>query len=326
MRLSVQKRERKNMKPIIIIAGTFLFLVTACATTPSVPTTIPTPTLTPTPSPTPVPTFAVSKLGGSAIDATYCTMDSQPQKMDLYFPKSGGPWPVLMYVHGGSWFQLDKAEGAGWRYLNDSGFLVVSVNYRLATTTVKFPVMIEDIKCAVRYLRAHSAEYNLDPDRIGALGASAGGHLVALLGTADKSAGWDIGEYPDQSSRVQAVVTQSGLSDFTVPVNGGVAMAIYFAFGALAGDPDPRMAAASPVNYITPDDPPFLIIHGDKDGTVPVEQATILNERLVQAGVPATLVIVKGAGHDLKGISGPTVPTADEISTDILEFLKKNLE
>ncbi len=201
------------------------------------------------------------------------------------------------------------------------------MNYRLATTTVKFPVMIQDLKCAVRYLRAHSAEYHLDPNRIGALGASAGGHLVALLGTSDSSAGWDVGEYLDQSSRVQAVVTESGLSDFTVPINAGVSFSIYFAFGALAGDPDPRMAAASPVTYITSDDPPFLIIHGDEDGTVPVEQAKILNDRLTKAGVPSMLVIVKGAGHDLKGINGrPTVPTAEEISADILNFLKKNLE
>jgi acetyl esterase/lipase len=309
------------MKSRISLTALIFFLLVACATAPAVPTA------TPTPAPTPTPTFDASKYGGSDIDVTYCTPDNQPQKMDLYYPKTGGPWPVVMYVHGGSWTSLDKAEGVGWRYLNDSGFLVVSVNYRLATTTVKFPVMIEDLKCAVRFLRAHSAEYRLDPGRIGALGASAGGHLVALLGTSDSSAGWDAGEYLDQSSRVQTVVTESGLSDFTVPINGGVSMAIYFAFGALAGDPDPRMAAASPVTYITSDDPPFLIIHGDEDGTVPVEQAKILNDRLTKAGIPSTLVIVKGAGHDLKGINGlPTVPTSEEISADILEFLKKNLE
>jgi acetyl esterase/lipase len=271
--------------------------------------------------------FPPSKYGGSDLDVTFCTPDGQAEKMDLYYPKSGGPWPVVMYVHGGSWVELDKAEGAGWRYLNDSGFLVVSVNYRLATTTVKFPVMIEDIKCAVRYLRAHTDLYHLDPDHIGALGASAGGHLAALLGTSDSSAGWDVGEYPDQSSRVQAVVTLSGLSDFTRPIQAGVSFSIFYAFGALAGDPDPRMAAASPVTYITPDDPPFLIIHGDKDGVVPVEQARVLSERLQAANVPATLVIVQGGGHDLKGLNGqPTVPTAEEISAAILDFLKKNLE
>ncbi len=95
------------------------------------------------------------------------------------------------------------------------GYLVVSVNYRLAAYNIKFPAMIQDVKCAVRYLRAHAGEYNLDPQRIGALGASAGGHLVALLGTSDKSAGWDVGEYLDQSSRVQAVVAEAVFSDFT---------------------------------------------------------------------------------------------------------------
>jgi len=309
------------MKSRISFSVIIFFFAAACHATPAVPTAVPTP------APTPTPTFVPSKFGGSDIDVTYCTPDKQPQKMDLYYPKSGGPWPVVIYVHGGSWVQGDKAEGVGWRSLNDSGFLVVSVNYRLATVDVKFPVMIEDIKCAVRYLRAHSAEYHLAPDRIGALGASAGGHLAALLGTADASAGWDVGEFPDPSSKVQAVVTLSGLSDFTVPINAAVAFSIYFAFGTLAGDPDPRMGAASPVTYITSDDPPFLIIHGDKDGTVPVEQATILNERLAKAGVPSTLVIVKGAGHDLKGLNGlPTVPAAAEISADILNFLKKNLE
>jgi acetyl esterase/lipase len=309
------------MKLRILSCLATVFLLSACSGSPS------TPSVTRTPAPTSTPTFAASKFGSSDLDVTYCTMDGAPQKMDLYYPKDGGPWPVLIYVHGGSWRELDKAEGAGWRYLNDDGFLVVSVNYRLATTTVKFPVMIEDIQCAVRYLRAHSAEYHLDPNRIGALGASAGGHLVTLLGTSDKTAGWDRGEYLDQSSRVQAVVTVAGLSDFTRPINAGVSFAIYFAFGALAGDGVPIMAAASPVTYITPDDPPFLIIHGDKDGVVPVEQSKILDARLTQAGVPATLVIVLGGGHDLKGLNGqPTVPTAEEISATILDFLKKNLE
>jgi acetyl esterase/lipase len=285
------------------------------------------PTAPPTPAPTATAAFPASKSGGSDKDVTYCTPGGLPQKLDVYYPKSGGPWPAFVYVHGGSWRELDKAEGEGWRYLNDRGFLVVSLNYRLASLDIKFPAMIEDVKCAVRYLRAHSAEYNLDPDRIGALGASAGGHLVALLGTADSSAGWDGGEWTDQSSRVQAVVTQSGLSDFTVPVEGGVSLAIYYAFGALAGTNPELLAPASPVTYITPDDPPFLIIHGDQDGTVPLEQATILDARLKAAGVSSTLVVVQNGGHDLKALPGKTAaPSQEEISNLILEFLEKNLK
>jgi acetyl esterase/lipase len=254
-------------------------------------------------------------------------MNSIPQKMDVYYPSSGGPWPVLMYVHGGSWFEGDKAEGEGWKGMNEDGYLVVSVNYRLGDYQTKFPVMIEDIKCAVRYLRAHHEEYNLDPNHIGAIGASAGGHLVALLGTADESAGWDVGEYADQSSRVQAVIVQSGISDFTSNIPSGLNGSIYYAFGKLAGKNTPENAAASSITYITSDDPPFLIFHGDKDGIVPIEQAKILHDSLVEGGVPSTLVIVQGGDHGLQNPAGDgTIPPGDEIFQMIVEFLEENLK
>ncbi len=292
-------------------------LTAACALAPA-----------PAPSPTPAPTPTPFGLYGQALtDVTYCSPGGQPQKLDLYFPKSGGPWPVFLYVHGGGWNAGDKAEGAGWRTLNDSGYLVVSVDYRLAAYNIKFPAMIEDVKCAVRYLRAHAGEYNLDPERIGALGASAGGHLVALLGTADKSAGWDVGEYLDQSSRVQAVVAEAVFSDFTHPMFDSIAMAVYFAFGALPGQTTAALEAASPVTYVTPDDPPFLILHGELDGLSPVDQAETLEARLKAAGVPSTLIVVKGGDHGLQGLNGnPTAPTAAEISQDILDFLNTNLK
>jgi len=186
------------------------------------------------------PTFDKTKYGTAERDVTYCTMNELPQKMDIYYPSSGGPWSVLMYVHGGSWIEGDKAEGEGWKYLNENGFLVVSVNYRLGDYQTKFPVMIEDAKCAVRYLRAHNKEYNIDPDRIAAIGASAGGHLVALLGTADESAGWDVGEYLDQPSKVQAVIVMSGISDFTRNIPSGLNSSIYYAFGKLANKDTPE--------------------------------------------------------------------------------------
>ena len=266
------------------------------------------------------------KYGQTLTDVTYCSPDGQPQKMDIYFPTSGGPWPVFLYVHGGGWDKGDKAEGAGWKYLNKKGFLVVSVNYRLAAYNVKFPAMIQDVKCAVRSLRAHAAEYNLDPKRIGALGASAGGHLVALLGTSDQSAGWDVGEYLDQSSRVQAVVAEAVFSDFTQPMPNSISMAIYFALGELPGNNTPTLSAASPVSYITPDDPPFLIIHGEKDDLAPLEQAQMLDAKLKDARVSSKLVIVKNGEHGLMSLNGdPTVPSQAEISQTILDFLNTNL-
>jgi acetyl esterase/lipase len=314
--------QRKADMRRTISAFLLLMILAACARETPAP-----PTETPTPAPTPTPTFSPVKFGAAEKDVTYCVMGGKPQKMDVYYPKSGGPWPVFVYVHGGSWRELDKAEGEGWRGLNDVGYLVVSLNYRLADLETKFPAMIEDVKCAIRYLRAHSAEYNLDPDRFGALGASAGGHLVDLLGTSDTGAGWDVGDYLGQSSRVQAVVSISGITDFTQEIKGGVAESIFYVFGALAGSESPLMAAASPVTYVTADDPPFLIFHGDQDGVVPVDQAYALYKRLLQEGVSSTLVIVKGGDHGLNPLPGRTAtPNQDEIGKMIVEFLDKNLK
>jgi len=273
-------------------------------------------------------TFDPAKYEITERDVTYCTMNELPQKMDIYYPSSGGPWPVLVYVHGGGWIEGDKAEGEGWgKVLNESGFLVVSVNYRLGDYQTKFPAMIEDVKCAVRHLRAHSAEYNIDPDKISALGISAGGHLVALLGTADESAGWETGEYLDQSSEVQAVIVMSGIADFTSNIPSGLNGAIYYAFGKLGGKDTPENIAVSPISYVTPDDPSFLIFHGDRDGVVPVEQANILHAKLTEVGVSSTLVIVEGGDHRLRKPTGEdATPTGAEINQMMVEFLEENLK
>ena len=130
------------------------------------------------------PPFDKTKYGTSELDVTYCSPKEIPQKMDVYYPSTGGPWPALVYMHGGSWYQGDKSDGTGWSGMTTKGILVVSVNYRLGDYQTKFPAMIEDVKCAIRYLRAHSSEYNIDPDRIAVVGASSGGHLAALLGLA----------------------------------------------------------------------------------------------------------------------------------------------
>jgi acetyl esterase/lipase len=300
--------KRRIQVPLVLLV--VLVLLAACA-----------PAAIPSPSPTPF-----GRYGQALKDVTYCSPDNLPQKMDVYFPASGGPWPVFLYVHGGGWDKGDKAEGEGWKYLNAQGYLVVSVNYRLAAWNIKFPAMIQDVKCAVRYLRAHAGEYNLDSQRFAALGASAGGHLVALLGTSDKDAGWDVGEYIDQSSRVQAVIPEAVFSDFTQPMPNSISMAIYFATGELPGTSAEINVAASPVTYVTPDDPPFLIIHGEKDGYAPPDQARTLDAKLKAAGVSSRLVIVKNGEHGLTSASGdPAVPTMEELSQMILNFLNTNL-
>ncbi len=259
--------------------------------------------------------------GDMKLDITYCTVEGVELKMDVYYPASNdGPWAVTVYVHGGGWSKGDKADGAGAAdipSLRDAGFLVAAVNYRLAPEH-PFPAMIEDVKCAVRSLRAHAAEYNINPDTIGVWGGSAGAHLVALLGTTDESAGFDVGEYLDQSSRVQAVVDMFGPSDLTVQFEGGYESArrVFDGFDA---------ALASPVTYVSADDPPFLILHGEEDELVPLEQSQILLARLQAAGVPAELVVVTNAAHGFRPVGASISPSREEISQLIVEFFEKYL-
>ncbi len=305
----------------------FIMLLAACqnnALNQQEPTTA-TPMPTHTPQPTATPAFDAAKFGTAEHDVTYCELEEGlPQKLDVYYPESGGPWPVIMYVHGGSWREGDKAEAEGLRGWNDRGYFIASVNYRMAQEG-KFPVMIEDVQCAVRYLRAHSDEYNLDPSRFGVIGASAGGHLVGLLGTADETAVWDQQSlYPDQSSRVQAVVAMAGIFDFSEKLPKGLNSSVHYAFGKLAGQESPELIAASPVTYISEDDPPFLILHGDRDGVVPVAQSELFHEQLTTAGVPATLIVVQGGDH---GLQGPeATPTQEEIWQTIADFLEEHLQ
>jgi acetyl esterase/lipase len=239
--------------------------------------------------------------------------------MDLYFPSAGGPWPVVAYVHGGGWRYGDKSEaGLLAAGMTARGYLVASINYRLYPAG-KFPDMIEDVKCAIRSLRANAGPYHLDPARIAAVGVSAGGHLAALLGTADESAGWDVGEYLDQSSRVQAVVAMSAPTDLTRNFPGaGLEL---LAQASSVQD----LAAASPVNYVTADDAPFLMIHGTKDELVPYEQAQLMYERLQQANVPAQLVTVRNGRHSLTSPTGTASPSLPEINRIIMDFLGKYL-
>ena len=259
-----------------------------------------------------------AKLGTVEKDVPYCVMDGVALNMDIYYPTvNNGPFPVAMYVHGGGWRTGDKAVGTGQTdipALQAAGFLVVSVNYRLAPE-YKFPAMIEDVKCAVRSLRAHAGQYNLNPDRIGAWGTSAGGHLVAMLGTTDETAGFEVGEYLDYSSRVQAVVVMFGPADLTVGLGeaGNRARSIF-------GDFD--LGLASPVTYVSADDPPFLILHGEKDTTVSIRQGEILLKALEQVNVPAELVRVANAGHSFQPEGGPISPTREEITQRVVEFFK----
>ncbi|MEB2334969.1 MAG: alpha/beta hydrolase [Anaerolineaceae bacterium] len=266
--------------------------------------------------------FDSSKLGTVEQDVTYCTMDGVALKMDVYYPSENtGRFAVTMFVHGGGWSSGDKSKGAGVAELPElqkAGFLAVSVNYRLAPD-YEFPAMIEDVKCAVRSLRAHADKYNLDPNRIGVFGGSAGGHLVSMLGVTDESAGFDVGEYLGQSSRVQAVVDMFGPADLTANIAND-SETVQNAFGNF------DLALASPVTYVSADDPPFLILHGEKDPLVPISQSEELLAKLQAAGVPAELVRVANAAHGFKPVGGEISPSREEIVQLTVKFFEEMLK
>ena len=244
------------------------------------------------------------------------------QQMDIYFPlkSSTKPAPALLYVHGGGWRNGDKSQGGAAQIheLISRGFLVAGVNYRLFYRDSrgphnKFPAMIEDLKCAARYLRAHANELHLDPQRFGAWGWSAGGHLVSLLGTS-KDSDFSSGGHQGKSARVQAVVDMYGPEDLAAPgyCDKPRCQEIF-------NQDEADRRQASPVSYVTRNDPPFLIIQGDKDTLVPLSQSREFFKKLQANGVPAKLVIVTNAGHMLK----PTPPGSqiDPSQQDVIKMV-----
>lgn len=201
------------------------------------------------------------------------------------------------------------------------GYLVASLDYRLAPAH-KYPAQVQDVKCAIRHLRARAARYGLDPARIGAWGGSAGGQLVSLLGTADASAGFDAaGDFRAQSSAVQAVAAISAITDLTHPEE--LFDDYSRAFRTWPDPASPEMVEASPVTHVSPDDAPFLLVVGEDDGIVLTEQSRRLHRRLREAGVESSLLIVGNAGHDLEPTDGPTDPSPDVINSRLADFFDR---
>ena len=237
-------------------------------------------------------------------DVAYVTNGHERQKLDLYVPDTGENLPLIIWVHGGAWRGGDKTHYVRMEYLT-TGYAGASINYRLSQHAI-FPAQIEDVKAAVRWLRANAETYRLDPNRFAAWGSSAGGHLVAMLGTTGDVAEFEVGEHLTVSSRVQAVVDYFGPTDFlqmdaqSLP-DGLVHDAPDSPESQLVGGPiqehKDRVARANPITYVSKDDSPFLIIHGDQDKLVPYQQSVLLKDALEAAGVPVTFYQVEGGGH-----------------------------
>ena len=269
-------------------------------------------------------------------DVVFATVEGRDLHMDLIYPKQppATPMPVVVWVHGGAW-RAGSHKGAGQLVgLARQGYFCASIEYRLTQVAI-FPAQIFDCKGALRYLRAHAQEYRLNPDKIGVWGGSAGGHLVALLGTSGgvQELEGDVGGNLDQSSAVQCVVDFFGPSDMTTMIaDRGARILVDEKTGLtpeealIGGKTEEHLdaaKAASPVTYVDRDDPPFLIVHGEVDKTVPIAQSEKLAKLLGEAGVDCTFVRVKNGGH---GFRGDCDPTPQQINQTVLEFLGKHLK
>lgn len=253
----------------------------------------------------------------------YSNPDDQHLQMNIARPKTGaGPFPAVLCVHGGG-FRAGSREGYNGLCLTlaQHGFVAATMSYRLAPK-FQFPAAVHDSKAAVRWLRASAAKLNIDPDRIGVTGSSAGGHLAQFLGVTAGVKEFEGSENPGFSSAVTCVVNVYGPSDFTKSYGKSVDAheVLPLWLGGNLETARPRHIQSSPLNWVTPAAAPTLIIHGTEDKYVAYEQAIWMRDRLTSSGVEVELLTMEGAGH---GFSGPVAEKADQA---LIRFFETKLK
>jgi acetyl esterase/lipase len=257
----------------------------------------------------------------SHLDLPYVANGHGRQRLDLYIPeKATAPLPLIIWIHGGGWALGNKSDAPPPLPLAAKGFALASIDYRLSQHGL-FPAQIEDCKAAVRWLRANASRYNLDPEHFAAWGSSAGGHLAAMLGTTSDTREFDVANNLEQSSRVHAVVDWFGPTDF-LKMGGDHDRPDSFESQLIGGpiqENKSKAARANPIAYITGKAPPFLIMHGTRDTTVPMNQSELLAEALEEAGIEVKLVRVSGARHGDPAFRG------DDNMRTVEKFLRAHL-
>jgi acetyl esterase/lipase len=227
---------------------------------------------------------------------TYVTRDTGPLAADIYMPTGTGPFPGILVVHGGAWRIGTRMQlSAAAMTFAEHGYTAVAISYRLAPQST-FPAQVYDCQAAVRWMRQNASEFKIDPKHIGGFGYSAGGHLVALLGTLGDD------DYKEQglaagapSARLQCVLAGGAPCDFRdMPPNIG--MLSYWLAGTRAEKPD-NYRDASPANFVTADDPPMYFYNGEDDVLVPISSPRQMVSSLKKAGLTAEMFTVKKAGH-----------------------------
>lgn len=246
----------------------------------------------------------------------FATVGGESLLLDLYLPGMGrSPAGLIIWVHGGAW-RAGSRDSVDLLAMTERGWAIASVDYRLSTTA-RFPAQVHDIKAAIRYLRARAAEHGYPPRRFVIAGSSAGGHLAALVGVSNGLPALEgaIGDEASVSSDVQAIVSLYGASNLTsilaqsTPHGLSVRVpALSLLLGAPPAEAPELARLASPVFHVNPASPPLLLLHGDQDAQMPINQSHELEGAYEKLGLPVKFVVVHGAGH-----GGPAFTTAKKL-------------
>jgi acetyl esterase/lipase len=239
-------------------------------------------------------------------DVQYGTGGEDKLHLDIAWPKENTePRPCIVFIHGGGWAAGRRSAHVGQvEAAARAGYVAATVTYRLAPKH-PFPAQIEDVKCAVRFLRAKADDYKIDTNCIGAIGFSAGAHLSMMLGVMDKEDGLEgSGGHADQSSKVQAVVSYFGPTDLTREYPPASRDIVKNFIGGTLAEKAEAYKRASPITYVNSGDAPMLLLQGTRDELVPHDQAVVMADALTKAGVPGRVELMLGARHGWGGREG----------------------
>jgi len=258
-------------------------------------------------------------------DIVYANVDGMDLALDLYMPAGVPSPPLLVWVHGGAWSRGDKSAVPS--QFVENGFAVASLDFR-QTTDAPFPANVHDIKAGIRFLRAKASEYGYRTDRIAISGASSGAHLATLVGVTngDQRLEGTVGNYRNQSSDVQAIISYFGASNLTTilaqstPFGLGVREpALKLLLGAPPDQAEELAKLASPVFHVDRNDPPLLLLHGDQDPQMPINQSHEMDAAYKKLGLDGYFDVVHGARH------GGDLFYAPEHLARALDFLKRTI-
>jgi len=268
-------------------------------------------------------------------DVLYATMDGQEQRLDIAWPNGPGPFPLIVFIHGGGWSSGDKAIfNEELTRMAGAGYVAATLNYRLASPGVNlFPAAVQDVRCGLRWLRSQASSYGIDPNRVAAMGYSAGGHLALMLATAADVAGLDSPECPVDTEpvHINGAVSFYGPTDLTDAslfqgiLLDGLALEVVRTFlGGYPHQVPDQAALGSPRHHVDSNDAPVLLLHGALDPLVPVVMSRLMRETLQAHSVPSLYLELAQEGHDFPWLS--ELAPYQRASCTMLAFLDQILQ